>query len=516
MMPFYLQERSFQEAPYLLASTGKQYLINPGPAGKLLLQMGTGSAWDEPRPLSQRGERYCAALDTNRLPHLIIMDRGNFYHLTSAPEQEKESASLFYREESKQCSHFLMTGERRGALHFICLAVDPSAERWWLLHHRYSGRSWEEPRVIDFGSGASENYGDLAVDARDCLHLVYRIAGAGQAGLYYRYFDPESGHWSKALPLSTSPAVDYPSIAVDQEQNLHVLWRTIHEGKYYICYRFMGGPGWKAGGWKPETVISPGMAEAPFPFISYQFGELLIAWLESGTLWRYRFSGDQWERIEPQRFEKPLLIRSSSFSPEGSPLNYWILVEGSGTAAGAPLSGLLPAADDNLDSDFNRLHRYSGKLIGRISDLSTAKVRLEGEVKTRSKEMLLFSQQSEKNMRLMRKNLDDKDAELKKLQENFDQIIRTMKQKIEQGSQTREAERRRYLDELQELKKERRQIENILQQKEKTISGLEARIREQQYWIEKFREENETLLAKTEESWSLKKLWERISLHKKP
>ncbi len=510
-MPFHLQESSFLEAPYLLASTGKQYLINPGPGGKLLLQRGTGSAWDEPRPLSQPGERYCAALDRNRLPHLAVMDRGNFYHLFLSPEQEKETAVLFYREESKEGSHFLMTG-----LHFICLAVDPSAERWWLLHHRYFGGSWEEPRVIDFGSGASENYGDLAVDARDSLHLVYRIAGSGQAGLYYRYFDPENSHWSKAIPLTASSPVDYPSIAVDQEQNLHVLWRTLLEGKYYICYRFKGGPRWKAGGWRPETVISPGLTDPPFPFISYHFEELLIAWLESGNLWRYRFSGDQWERIAPQRFENPLLIRSSSFSLEGSPLNYWILVEGGGTAAGAPLSSLLPAADDNLDSDFNRLHRYSGKLFGRISDLSTAKGRLEEEVKTKSKEMLHFSRQSEKTMRQLRKNLDDKDAELKKLQKDFDQIIKNMKQKIEQGNQTREAERRRYLDELQELKKERRQIEKILQEKEKTISRLEARIREQQYWIEKLNEENETLIAKTAGGWSIRKLWERIILHKKP
>jgi septal ring factor EnvC (AmiA/AmiB activator) len=91
-----------------------------------------------------------------------------------------------------------------------------------------------------------------------------------------------------------------------------------------------------------------------------------------------------------------------------------------------------------------------------------------------------------------------------------------MKQKIEQGSRQREAERKRYLEELQELKKERRQIEKIMQEKEKTISRLEARIREQHYRIEKLSEENEMLLAKTAEGWSIKKFWERIALHKKP
>jgi len=67
--------------------------------------------------------------------------------------------------------------------------------------------------------------------------------------------------------------------------------------------------------------ISTEMTGPPFPFFSYQSGELLIAWLESDTLFRYRFAGDQWDRIAPQRFEKPQLIRSNSFSLEGRPLN---------------------------------------------------------------------------------------------------------------------------------------------------------------------------------------------------
>lgn len=515
-MPFYLKERYFEETPYLLASRGKQHLISPGPAGELLLETGIGSTWDEPRPLPQRGERYCAALDTDHRPHLLIMEQGNFYHQILSPLQVEGTAALFYREESKRCSHFLITGAEGGALHFICLALDPAADRWWLLHHRFSGGAWEEPRVIDFGSGASENYGNLAVDTRGCLHLIYRIAGAGRADLNYRYFDPGDGHWSEALSLSTSAPVEYPSIAVDEAQNLHVLWRTLSGGKYFICYRFMGGPGWKAPGWRPETVISPGMAEPPYPFISYRFGELLICWLENSALHRYLFSEDRWDRIEPQHFENPLPIRVKSLSPAGVPLNYRILAESGNPALNTPLSSLLPADEGCLDRDFSKLHRYSGELIGRISHLSTAKAQLEEEVKAKSKEMLHFSRQSEKSMRLLRRNLDDKDAELKKLQENFDLTLGAMKQKIEQSRLTGEAEKKRNHSELQELKKERRRIEKIIQEKEKKISGLESRIREQQYRIEKLSEENEILIRKRTEGWNVKNLWQRIIPQKKP
>ena len=171
----------------------------------------------------------------------------------------------------------------------------------------------------------------------------------------------------------------------------------------------------------------------------------------------------------------------------------------------------------DLESDFTRLDRYSGKLIGQISDLSTAKERLQEELRSRSKEMLLFSQQSEKKMCRLQKSLEHKDAELQKLQEDFTQVVDTLKQKIEQGRQTREAERKRYLSTLQELKKERHQFENVLQEKEKTIARLESRNREQLYQIEQLREENEALKSKTRaSSWSVKKLWERIIYYKKP
>jgi len=135
---------------------------------------------------------------------------------------------------------------------------------------------------------------------------------------------------------------------------------------------------------------------------------------------------------------------------------------------------------NDLESDFTRLDRYSGKLIGQISDLSTAKERLQEELRSRSKEMLLFSQQSEKKMCRLQKSLEHKDAELQKLQEDFTQVVDTLKQKIEQAG--RPARRKKALSQYTAgTKKERHQFENILQEKEKTIAQLESRNREQLY-----------------------------------
>lgn len=508
-MSFYLQDDFFSGVPHLLVSAGKQYLIVPGEAGRLQLQEGTGSIWQEPRTLPLCQDMFGAVLDKNRNPHLVIMEQGNFYHLPISKNNGEETPVPFYREERKQCRHFLMAGDRQGALHLIYPAVDHTAERWWLLHHRYIGGTWKEPRVIDSGPGVQGNRSVAALDERDCLHLFYQVNGAG---LYYRQFDPGTAGWSKASPISSSPAAADPSLAVDRNRNLHLLWSSPVEGKYHLYYRFRGGPGWRSRGWTPETVISPAMVKRPFPFFSYQSGELFIAWLDRNTLFRYRFAGDRWDRIEEKIFEKPQLLRANSFGLEGIPLNYWLAVESGKKAAEHLHPAILAAVDyDDLESDFSRLHRYSEKLIGRIDDLATAGERLEGEVRSRNRDMLLLSRQGEQERRLLQESLERKETELKELQLDFTRIVDSLKKKIEQNRLAREAERKRFLDTRQECEMERRRLENRLQEKEKMISCLEARNREQIARIEQLHRDNKALQPKkSAERGRLKKFWKQL------
>ena len=280
------------------------------------------------------------------------------------------------------------------------------------------------------------------------------------------------------------------------------------EGKHYICYRFKGGPGQKRQGWTPETVISAAMEGPPFPFFTYRSGELFIAWLDGSALFRYRFAGDRWEGAVPQQFEKPRLLRIYSLDPAGKSLSYWAAVEND-----EPITTAIPAIIDRTDpaSDLSRIDRFSGKLFNRIADLSTTRDRLEEKIRSRDREMLLFSQQSEKEKRLLQKNLESKDGELIKLQQDFKQIVDNLKEKIERGRQSAESERKRFLRSLEEHKQESRRFENTLREKEKLIAQLERRCREQQLLIKELEREKEALRPKTRKGRrGLKDLWEGL------
>jgi hypothetical protein len=506
-VPFSHQQDFILEAPYLLLSADKEYLIEPAPKG-LLVREGVGALWGEPALLSLDREHFSAALDGRGAPHLLFAGQGHYYHLPAPTWEAAEPGAPFYRDEGRQSGPLLLAGDQRGNLHLISPVSEVSAERWWLLHHLYSSGSWQEPRTIDSGSGAVASSGSPLIDESGRLHFIYSRMSPRGSALYYRQFDTHSSRWGEAAILPTTTPGAFPSLAADEEQNLHLLWSTAVEGKHYIYYRFKGGPGRKRQGWTPETVISSAMEAPPFPFFTYRSGELFIAWLDGSALFRYRFAGDRWEGAAPQQFKKPRLLRIYSLDPAGKSLSYWAAVEND-----EPITTAIPAIIDRTDpaSDLSRIDRFSGKLFNRIADLSTTRDRLEEKIRSRDREMLLFSQQSEKEKRLLQKNLESKDGELIKLQQDFKQIVDNLKEKIERGRQSAESERKRFLRSLEEHKQESRRFENTLREKEKLIAQLERRCREQQLLIKELEREKEALRPKTRKGRrGLKDLWEGL------
>ena len=509
-------EEHLWEAPILLAGRERQYLVYRSAENELLRQESKGSDWGEPRPLPRQGKTFCAALDAGGAPHLILAEKGGFYHLH--PGREDPPDGPFYQDEGKSCSYLLMCGDMQGALHLIYLAVDAVADRWWLLHHRYTGETWEEPRVIDFGGGVSYNYGAVAVDRTSGLHLVYRILEPDQAGLYYRHFNAGTLNWSKALPLASPAAeISYPSIFTDKAQHLHVLWCASAESRFRICYRIMVRGSWPSGGWKPELAIAENLEEASFPFFSYENGELTMAWLEGNTLYSFRHKQGEWEKKQPRQVESPALVRCYTFDPQGAHLLYRLPVL-SGTAP-VPAGETGPGREEqpeDLDPYFDRLQQYSGTLISRASSLTATKARLEQALEEKRNQLYRLSRENEKTVRSLQQNLTEKDKDLQELENKFNQAIKNLRQKTDQSRKNGDAERKRYLEELRELKKEQHQFEQILKDKESTIARLEKRCREHEYREKQLREENMALAEQLKESgWSITKILGKL-LQNKP
>ncbi len=513
-LTLHIDESSYWDSPHLVNRQGALMYFFRHTDGHWSRQRQAGGQWEEEEmPFYKKG-KLSAVIDAKGLIHLISFEDGKLSHLQL--EENLFSEKQFYTEESKSCSHILLTGDLEGNLHLIYLAVDSQASRWWLLHHRCTLNGWEEPRVIDFGGGQYLNYGDMAADSQGNLHFVYRIKEHDQTGLYYRCFSPGTLNWSKALPLASADDISYPAIAADPGQNLHVIWSEAQEAQYTVHYRPLIRGGWPTGGWKQKTAISPVLSQKPFPLFSEDNGQPAMGWLEPDALCLYRFKQGAWEKMPRQQTDEAILTKVCVLSAEGVPTSYWAI-----TRDGLPvkIQTVEPTADEQQEAEleFKKLHQYSEALVNRASSLSTTKNRLEQTLEEKRKELTWMSQQNKKNIQALQQSLSEKDKELHEIEEKFKETINGLKAKMEQIRKSAEAEKQRGANQIQEYKKERRQFDQILKEKENTIEKLNTRIREQEQRLKQMHTEIESLADRLEqkEEGGFKKFLGKL-LHKKP
>lgn len=504
------------DTPVFLSGGKQQLYLYRGSGSEVIYRWKSGSHWEEENTLPCRVDSLACTLDNSGKFLIVALDQGVFHHL-QANADGSFTGMPFYTEENKLCSHLLMTGDRNGLVHLIYLAVDKKASRWWLLHHRFTGETWEEPRVIDFGRGGTNNHGSIAIDRDDNLHLIYCVSEPAQSTLYYRYFNPENLNWSKATLVASGARIGDYSMIVDRSQNIHAVWCATRDSKHFVCYRPMLKTGWPAGGWKQEVTISPELAKAPFPFFSYRKEGPVMCWLDGHELNIFQFTDKGWEKESPSHINEPLLLRCVSCNLDGASLQYWIVMDGERMPGED--NGIDAANGDSLEDpgpDFEKLQQFSESLLDRASSLSNTKNRLEQVLDQKKKEISWMARQNREAVNNLRQSLSEKDRELQELEEKFNQAVNSLKNKTAHNRKSYEEERKRYYSELQSLKKERRQFEQILKEKENTITRLESRIRELEYRLKQLQEENSQLTAQLRnKGWSVKKLLRKI-LHNKP
>ena len=514
-LSFHFDEQLFWDSPCLLDRPDRQLFIYRDANSGWKQREKNFDGWADPADLPRKNGSLCAIMDMQGRAHLVIFEEGDLYHLTQ--KESRFSENRFHQEKNRSCSHVLLACDSENTLHLIYLALDDRNCRWWLLYHRCSPKGWEEPRVIDCGEGAGLNYGWIAVDHKNNLHLVYRIKEHKQTALYYRHFSPVAQNWSKALLLALSSEISYPTIAVDPDQNLHTLWVAADQSGYQLFYRVMVQGGWPTGGWKPATVLSPPSERKLFPFFNRQQENLIMAWLDQSAINCFRYNQHSWEKLPLVPAEEPVLTRHCVALPPGAPSLFW-----SPTQDGSPLPlDLRPANSsgkltENLEPQFNRLEQVSEAMVRRASSLHITKNRLEQSLDDKRKELTLLSRQNRNNIQVLQQNLEEKDHKLSSLEEKFKHTIAELRQKMEQAENKWSEEKKLVHRELQGFKKDRRQFDLMLKEKENTIARLDQRLREQEQQIKQLAMEKEALAEKLSTKWwnFMKSLGKMI--HNKP
>lgn len=119
------------------------------------------------------------------------------------------------------------------------------------------GGTWSEPYNVTSRREAS-TYPGLAVDNQGTVHLVWEEDTLKEdtelyyTDIYYASRNPD-GTWSEAVSVSHNDGDSaYPSIAVDSQDNLHVVWEDNTLGIHQIFYATQP----KGGTWSEPVNIS--------------------------------------------------------------------------------------------------------------------------------------------------------------------------------------------------------------------------------------------------------------------
>ncbi|MBC8275561.1 MAG: hypothetical protein H8E40_11425 [Chloroflexi bacterium] len=173
--------------------------------------------------------------------------------------------------------------ESDGTIHAVYYRTDGSLI--CQIYHAYSsddGITWTEEQVTS--ASRDQVYTALAVDSQDNLHIVWQDGDEGKMGsggnpvTYYRCKNKQVG-WQAAEFISSYAT--YPAIAVDSNDDVHVVYGTF----VYPPGFWGGGNGirWKkktTSGWQTEESISSNKQWTRWPAIAIDGSDNIhVAWL---------------------------------------------------------------------------------------------------------------------------------------------------------------------------------------------------------------------------------------------
>lgn len=126
----------------------------------------------------------------------------------------------------------------KGTVYLAWTVGETTAADIHVATSRDAGRSFGAPRLV-FKSGGHSDAPKIAVDSKETIHLVYAESPAGRFGRYHiRYARSKDGARTFEPPQKisspqseTSESVGFPSLSLDGENNVYVLWEIFPDGR---------------------------------------------------------------------------------------------------------------------------------------------------------------------------------------------------------------------------------------------------------------------------------------------
>jgi len=124
---------------------------------------------------------------------------------------------------------------------------DEMNQSWCELYYKQSadgGNTWSPAKRLTWTLDIDSGCPAIGIDSKDTIHIVYRDKASGPAlwweeyEIYHKKSTDGGTNWSPAQRLTWIPGnSQYPAIAVDSSDNIHIVWQDNVSGNYEIYYK---------------------------------------------------------------------------------------------------------------------------------------------------------------------------------------------------------------------------------------------------------------------------------------
>jgi len=141
-----------------------------------------------------------------------------------------------------------MAMDSTGAIHVVWHDLTPDNAEIYYKRSPDGGKSWDPARRLTWTSGHSYRPA-ISTDSGDTVHVVWEDYTPDSFEIYYRRSTDSGATWGAVRRLTwTSGWSEYPAIATDSSNTVHVVWEDYTPGDYEIYYMSSsnGGETWSA------------------------------------------------------------------------------------------------------------------------------------------------------------------------------------------------------------------------------------------------------------------------------